>query len=349
MIGLGRFGSGVALTLVKRGYTVLGIDRDKAVSQQFADELTQTVALDSTDEEALRAVDITSFDTVIVGIGADFESSLLTTVALRSVGVRRIVCKALSERQQSILLKVGADQVILPEHEAGQRLAYMLTTPLMLDQLPLGPEHSITELRPPPDYVGRPLPHARRARPAASRDRRAQARDAGHHCARARYAARPGRYHRRHRTHRRGRPFCGPDLMTTRTVRTPPTRKRFLRTGSRLILGLAILVALGTAALLLPGVATEPLNLADAAFTATSTLAVTGLSVITPYRDLTAAGQAILLIMIEIGGVGFMTGAILILRLLGRKVYLADRLALARLARAGGTAPRSSASCGKWS
>ena len=157
VIGLGRFGSGVALTLVKRGYTVLGIDRDKAVSQQFADELTQTVALDSTDEEALRAVDITSFDTVIVGIGADFESSLLTTVALRSVGVRRIVCKALSERQQSILLKVGADQVILPEHEAGQRLAYMLTTPLMLDQLPLGPEHSITELRPPPDYVGRPL------------------------------------------------------------------------------------------------------------------------------------------------------------------------------------------------
>ena len=157
VIGLGRFGRGVALTLMKRGYTVLGIDRDKDVTQQMADELTQTVALDSTDEDALRAVDITSFDTVIVGIGADFESSLLTTVALKGVGVRRVVCKAISERQQTILLKVGADQVILPEHEAGQRLAYMLTTPLMLDQLPLGLEHSIAELRPAAGYVGRSL------------------------------------------------------------------------------------------------------------------------------------------------------------------------------------------------
>lgn len=157
VIGLGRFGRGVAQTLMSRGYTVLGIDRDREVVQQLADELTQTVALDSTDEDALRAVDITSYDTVIVGIGTDFESSLLTTVALKGIGVRRVVCKALSERQQAILLKVGADQVILPEHEAGQRLAYMLTTPLMLDQLPLGAEHSITELRIPPGFVGKTL------------------------------------------------------------------------------------------------------------------------------------------------------------------------------------------------
>lgn len=157
VIGLGRFGRGVAQTLVSRGYTVLGIDRDREAAQQLADELTQTVALDSTDEDALRAVDIASFDTVIVAIGTEFESALMTTVALKSVGVRRVICKALGERQKTILLKVGADQVILPEHEAGQRLAYMLTTPLMLDQLPLGAEHSIMEMRPPPSFVGKPL------------------------------------------------------------------------------------------------------------------------------------------------------------------------------------------------
>lgn len=157
VIGLGRFGRGVALTLMERGFTVLGIDQDRQATQQMADELTQTVALDTTDEDALRAVDITSFDTVIVAIGTDFESALMTTVALKSLGVRRVVCKALGERQKAVLLKVGADQVILPEHEAGQRLAYMLTTPLVLDQLPLGPEHSITELRPPPTYIGKPL------------------------------------------------------------------------------------------------------------------------------------------------------------------------------------------------
>ena len=69
VIGLGRFGRGVGLTLVRRGFTVLGIDHDRQIVQDMADELTQTVALDSTDEDALRALDITSFDTVIVAIG----------------------------------------------------------------------------------------------------------------------------------------------------------------------------------------------------------------------------------------------------------------------------------------
>ena len=124
VIGLGRFGSSLALTLAGRGYTVVGIDRDRALVQEFADELTQTVALDATDEDALRAIDIASFDTVVVAIGADFESNLMATVALKSLGVRHIVCKALSERQQAILLKVGADRVVLPEYEAA---AFKLT------------------------------------------------------------------------------------------------------------------------------------------------------------------------------------------------------------------------------
>jgi trk system potassium uptake protein TrkH len=116
--------------------------------------------------------------------------------------------------------------------------------------------------------------------------------------------------------------------MSATPSATPPTRRRILRTGSRLVLGLAVLVAFGTAALLTPGMSTRSLSFEEAAFTATSALAVTGLSVITPYADLTLAGQIALLIMIEIGGVGFMTGAVVVLRLLGRKVYLADRLAL---------------------
>jgi trk system potassium uptake protein len=160
VIGLGRFGSSLALTLVERGYTVLGIDRDRDLVQQFADELTQTVALDATDEDALRAIDIAAFDTVVVGIGADFESALMTTVGLKSLGVRRVVCKALSERQKNILLKVGADRVVLPEHEAGQRLAYSLTMPLLLDHLALDANHTITEFRAPAGSIGRTLRQA---------------------------------------------------------------------------------------------------------------------------------------------------------------------------------------------
>ncbi len=90
-------------------------------------------------------MDITSFDTVIVAIGQDFENNVLTTVALKSLGVQKVVCKALTERQQAVLLKVGADRVILPEHEAGQRLAHSLTAPLLLEQLAVGTQHSVIE------------------------------------------------------------------------------------------------------------------------------------------------------------------------------------------------------------
>ncbi len=118
-------------------------------------------------------------------------------------------------------------------------------------------------------------------------------------------------------------------------ARTPATpapkghqRSHRGQTAVRLVAGLALLVALGTLLLSLPGVATRPLALNEALFTATSALAVTGLSTITPALDLTTFGQVILLILIQIGGVGFMAAAVIVLRLLGRKISLVDRLIL---------------------
>ncbi len=157
VIGLGRFGSSLALTLVERGYNVLGIDRSRDIVQRLSDQITQVVAMDSTDEDALRAVDITSFDIVVVAIGTDFESNLMTTVALKRLGVHTIVCKASTERQRDILLKVGADQVVLPEQDAGRRLAQILTSPGVLDQLELEPGYGITELKVPKSLVGHTL------------------------------------------------------------------------------------------------------------------------------------------------------------------------------------------------
>lgn len=157
VIGLGRFGTSLALTLVERGFSVLGIDRDRAIVQSLTDQITQVVVLDSTSEEALRAVDITSFDAVVVSIGSSFENNLMTTVALKSVGVRYVVCKATTQRQRTILLRVGADHVVLPEHDAGRRLAHVLSGPGVLDQLELEPGYSLTELRIPRSLVGKTL------------------------------------------------------------------------------------------------------------------------------------------------------------------------------------------------
>ncbi len=123
----------------------------------MADELTQAVVLDATDENALRDIGITDFHTVIVAIGSNFEANLLTTVALRELGVPNVICKALTIRQRDILLKVGATRVILPEHEAGQRLALELLNPGMLGQLELGPGYAVMEMCTPPSMVGEPL------------------------------------------------------------------------------------------------------------------------------------------------------------------------------------------------
>lgn len=153
VIGLGRFGSGVALNLEAHNYHVLGIDHDEEIVQRLADRLSHVASLDSTDEEALLAVDIVSFDTVIVAIGTDFEANLLTTVALKSLGVRQVISKAPTNRQVEILKRVGADRVIQPEYEAGRRLAEELSTPFILEKFALGPDHSLVEIIVPERYA----------------------------------------------------------------------------------------------------------------------------------------------------------------------------------------------------
>ncbi|MBT7072178.1 MAG: TrkA family potassium uptake protein [Anaerolineae bacterium] len=146
VIGLGRFGRAVVKTLVAKGFSVLGVDRDEKSVQIVLDLCTQAVILDSTNEDALRELDIGTFDTVVVAIGADFESNLITTAALKAIGVRRIICKALSTRQKDILLSIGASEVIQPEADAGHQLALELAAPNLLDRIPLGDKHTILEL-----------------------------------------------------------------------------------------------------------------------------------------------------------------------------------------------------------
>ncbi|MFN2199371.1 MAG: TrkH family potassium uptake protein [Anaerolineales bacterium] len=97
----------------------------------------------------------------------------------------------------------------------------------------------------------------------------------------------------------------------------------------RLVLGLLALIAVGTLLFMLPGVGRYgTLTFKQALFTAVSAFSVTGLSIITPANDLSLLGQVFLLIMIQLGGVGFMVLVVITLRAIGRKVTLVDRLAL---------------------
>src|SRR5512139_1951728 len=155
VIGLGRFGTALARTLLARGNTVLGIDSDRAVLQPLSDELTEALILDATDEDALRSVDIALYDAVVVAINDDFEDELLATLTLKSLGVKRVVGVASDDRQKTILLKVGADEVVMPEHDSGERLGLLLSLPHLVNHLTLDNEHTIAEMHMPRAFADR--------------------------------------------------------------------------------------------------------------------------------------------------------------------------------------------------
>lgn len=150
VVGLGRFGTAVATTLVEHGCTVLAIDSDHDRVQALSGELPHVVQLDATNIDALRQVGVETFDTGLVCIGTDFENNLLATVLLRQLGVQRVITKALTVTQREILLKVGANEVILPEHEAGRRLGRKMAIDHLVDYLEVSNDVGVVELLAPP-------------------------------------------------------------------------------------------------------------------------------------------------------------------------------------------------------
>ena len=133
VIGLGRFGSSVAETLVRSDQDVLAIDADLNRVQQMSKVLPNVLQLDATNADALEQVGIGEFDTAVVCISDNFENNLLATVLLLRFGVRRVVTKAGTQLQKTILEEVGAHQVVLPEHEAGMNLGRRLASRHAID------------------------------------------------------------------------------------------------------------------------------------------------------------------------------------------------------------------------
>jgi trk system potassium uptake protein len=123
IIGMGRFGQAVARRLIERGQSVLAADNDAKLIQDVSEWATQAVVLDATDRDALIEIECRYFDTAIVAIGANFEASVMATALLKELGVRTVMAKALSSLHEKVLLKVGADEVIFPERDAGFALA----------------------------------------------------------------------------------------------------------------------------------------------------------------------------------------------------------------------------------
>jgi len=156
VIGLGRFGGGLAETLVGMGHEVLGVDVDPKNVQEFAGILTHVVEADSTDERAMAQLGAGEFETAVVAIGTEIEASILTTAVLADLGIPRIVAKAVTQAHGRILERVGAHRVVFPERDMGVRVGHSLAGSI-LDYFELDPGFAIVETRAPRDLVGKTL------------------------------------------------------------------------------------------------------------------------------------------------------------------------------------------------
>jgi trk system potassium uptake protein TrkA len=157
VIGLGRFGSSVAKYLAELGYEVLAVDDNAQRVQDVSHTVTHAVQADSTDEEALIALGIRNFDVVVVAIGQDIQSSILSTLILKDLGVPYIVVKAQNELHGKVLNKIGADKVVFPERDMGLRVAHHLISPNILEHIELSVDYSIVEMKIPSSMIGKNL------------------------------------------------------------------------------------------------------------------------------------------------------------------------------------------------
>ncbi|MGG5253114.1 potassium channel family protein [Neobacillus sp. SM06] len=145
VIGLGRFGGSICRTLAELGKDVLAIDLNEERVNEFSTIASHAVSGDSTDEAMLRSIGIRNFDHVIVAIGEDIQSSILTTLILKELGVRNVTAKAQNDYHEKVLRKIGADHVVHPERDMGIRIANNMASNNVLDYLALSDEHSIVE------------------------------------------------------------------------------------------------------------------------------------------------------------------------------------------------------------
>ena len=146
VIGQGRFGSEASRQLYSLGCEVLAMDTRSDLVQQLSNEVTHAVVGDARDKEVLRALGAANFDCAIVAIGGSLADSVLATMNLKELGVPYLVCKAHDETHRQVLLKLGADRVVIPEQEQAVRLAKSLSSPNVLDYIELSDEYSIIEV-----------------------------------------------------------------------------------------------------------------------------------------------------------------------------------------------------------
>ena len=155
LIGLGRFGRGVAEKLNELHHQVLAVDKSEERVNEILPLVTDAQIGDATSETFLRSLGVDNFDVCIVTIGEDFQSSLETTSLLKELGAKKVVSRASREVHKKFLLRNGADDVVYPEGQLAAWTAIRHTTEHVLDYIALDSEYAIYDLSVPAEWDGK--------------------------------------------------------------------------------------------------------------------------------------------------------------------------------------------------
>ena len=156
IIGLGKFGTSLAGALVANGKQVMVIDNDPEKVTLIADSVTNAVIGDATNVNLLKASGVADYDCAIVCITTNINANILLTIMLKDLGVKKVVSRACNEGHKRVLEKIGADMIVFPEQEMGEKLGYMLTKNNVTDFVEFS-GYDIVEIEIPEDWIGKSL------------------------------------------------------------------------------------------------------------------------------------------------------------------------------------------------
>ena len=157
VIGMGKFGSSLATELHRMKHEVLALDEHEDNVADIVNQVTDVVIGDAKDEAVLNSLNVYSYDCVIVAMAGAIEDSILTTMTLKELGAKSIICKAQNERHAKILSLIGVDKVINPEHDMGIRVAHSLVHKHITDFLEISPDYGIMEIITPQQWANKSI------------------------------------------------------------------------------------------------------------------------------------------------------------------------------------------------
>ncbi len=157
VFGIGRFGRSLALTLSEAGADVMVVDGDENVIEKIADKVTYAIKADLKSDEAIQALGLEDMDAVVVSMGSDLKASIMSVMVSKEMGVPFVMAKAADERMGAILTKVGADKIIYPEEETGERVGRVLASDTFSELFDIDDNLCIIEMHPKKEWIGKNL------------------------------------------------------------------------------------------------------------------------------------------------------------------------------------------------